>query len=116
VAPNAIDNPFAFGQTIGVLDRLVRGSTDVVILGDAGDARAEALHRAAFAGYVANRNVAWVDPSNPASLAAAPLLTRDKPSDTAPRAFVCRGRTCSAPVTEPSELLALLAPSNTTRL
>jgi uncharacterized protein YyaL (SSP411 family) len=108
VAPNAIDNPFAFGQTIGVLDRLVRGATDVVILGATGDARAKALHRAAFACYLPNRNVAFSDPSKPASLAAARLLTRDKPSNGIPCAFVCRGRTCSAPVTDPDALAALL--------
>jgi uncharacterized protein YyaL (SSP411 family) len=109
VAASAIDNPFAFGQTIGVLDRFVRGATDVVILGAASDARAKALHRAAFARYLPNRNVAFTDPSKPASLAAAPLLARDKPSNGAPCAFVCRGRTCSAPVTDPAALGALLA-------
>ena len=109
VAPNALDNPFAFGQTIGVLDRLVRGSVDVVILGAKGDPRAEALHRAALARYLPNRNVAWADPSDPASLAAAPRLTGQKPAGSAPSAFVCRDRTCSAPVTTPEELTALLA-------
>jgi hypothetical protein len=108
VAPSAIENPFAFGQTIGVLDRLVRGSTDVVILGGVENAAAMALHRTAMATYLPNRNLVWADPSSAASLAAAPLLTRDKPADGAPVAFVCRGRTCSAPVREPSELRALL--------
>jgi hypothetical protein len=108
VAPSAMENPFAFGQTIGVLDRLVRGSTDVVILGGVEDAAAMALHRTALASYLPNRNLVWADPGSGASLAAAPLLTRDKPAEGAPIAFVCRGRTCSAPVSEPSELGALL--------
>jgi len=109
VAPSALDNPFAFGQTIGVLDRLVRGSTDVVILGAVDDARAAALHRAALASYLPNGNVVWADPADAASIAAATLLTRDKPSDGTPVAFMCRDRTCSVPVTVPSELRALLA-------
>jgi uncharacterized protein YyaL (SSP411 family) len=108
VAPSALDNPFAFGQTLGVLDRLVRGSTDVVILGPAADARAAALHRTALASYLPNRNVVWADPTNAAALAAAPLLTRDKKSDQGAVGFVCRGRTCSPPVSEPGELRALL--------
>jgi uncharacterized protein YyaL (SSP411 family) len=108
VAPSALDNPFGFGQTIGVLDRLVRGSTDVLILGGIEDARAIALHRAALSKYLPNRNVVWADPANAASLAAARVLTRDKPCDRAPVAFVCRGRACSAPVGEPGELRALL--------
>ncbi|HMJ56402.1 MAG TPA: thioredoxin domain-containing protein [Polyangiaceae bacterium] len=107
VAPSALDNPFAFGQTIGVLDRLVRGSTDVVILGALTDPRAKALHGAALARYLPNRNVVWADPTNTASLAAAPLLTRDKTSERGAVAFVCRGRTCSAPVSDPDELRAL---------
>ncbi|MET0594911.1 MAG: thioredoxin domain-containing protein, partial [Polyangiaceae bacterium] len=108
VAPNALDNPFAFGQTIAVLDRLVRGAVDVVILGAIDDPRAQALHRAALARYLPNRNVAWADPKDAASLAAAPLLTEGKPSSSAPSAYVCRGRTCSAPVSTPEELTALL--------
>ena len=108
VAPSALDNPFAFGQTIGVLDRLVRGSTDVVILGRQGDEGAEALHRTVFARYLPNRNVVWADPENTASLAAAPLLTQGKAPGSKPAAFVCRGRTCSAPVTDPDELRWLL--------
>jgi uncharacterized protein YyaL (SSP411 family) len=106
VAPSALDNPFAFGQTIGVLDRLVRGSTDIVILGADDDSTAS-LHRAALTAYLPNRNVVRADPANAASLAAAPLLTRDKPSDGGAVAFVCRGQTCSAPVTKPDELQAL---------
>ena len=107
VAPSALDNPFAFGQTIGVLDRLVRGSTDVVILGSSDEASLS-LHRAALSTYLPNRNVVRADPADAASLAAAPLLTRDKTCDRGPVAFVCRGRTCSAPVTEPDDLRALL--------
>jgi uncharacterized protein YyaL (SSP411 family) len=112
VAPSALDNPFAFGQTIGVLDRLVRGPTDVVILGAPNDVRAAALHREAFARYLPNRNVVWADPADVASLAAASLLTQGKPFDRGPVAFVCRGRSCSAPVSEPGELGALLASGN----
>jgi len=107
VAPSALDNPFAFGQTIGILDRLVRGSTDVVIVGAFDDPRSLALQRATLATYLPNRNVVWADPARAASLAAAPVLTRDKVSDRGPAAFVCRGRTCSAPVSEPDDLRAL---------
>jgi uncharacterized protein YyaL (SSP411 family) len=108
VAPSALENPFAFGQTIGVLDRLVRGSTDVVILGRGDDARATDLHRTALACYLPNRNVVWADPTHAASVAVAPLLTSDKISEHGAAAFVCRGRACSAPVSEPAELRALL--------
>jgi uncharacterized protein len=108
IAPRAIDNPFGFGQTISVLDRLVRGSTDIVILAVAGDPGGTALHRAALAAYVPNRNLVWADPTRSASMQAARLLTADKPPGQGAVAYVCRGRTCSAPVTTPEELALLL--------
>jgi len=110
IAPRAIENPFGFGQTISVLDRLVRGSTDIVILAVAGEPRGIALHRAALSAYVPNRNLVYADPNRPASMQAASLLTNDKPSAQGAVAYVCRGRTCSAPITTPEELVALLRP------
>jgi uncharacterized protein YyaL (SSP411 family) len=108
LAPAAVNNPFAFGQTLGVLDRLVRGSTDIVIFGEPDDPRARELHRAALSTYVPNRNVVLANPRDPASMRAALLLTRDKPTESRAIAYVCRGRTCSAPVGTPDELLLLL--------
>jgi uncharacterized protein YyaL (SSP411 family) len=108
VSPMALENPFGFGQTIAVLDRLVRGSTDIVILGSAGDPRTGALHRAALSAYVPNRNLVLADPARAESMKAARLLTSDKPAGDTAVAYVCRGRTCSAPVTTPEELLSLL--------
>jgi uncharacterized protein len=108
LAAAAVDNPFAFGQTIGALDRLVRGSTDVVILGAHDDPDAKALHRAAFDAYLPNRNVVWADPARPSSTSAAPLLTADKPVERCAVAYVCRDRTCSPPVKTPEELASLL--------
>jgi uncharacterized protein YyaL (SSP411 family) len=106
LAPAAVANPFAFGQTIGVLDRLVRGATDVVIFGAASDPDAKALHRAAFAAYLPNRNVVWADPSRSASMAGAALLTADKPVEGRAVAYVCKGRTCSRPIHTAEELAA----------
>jgi uncharacterized protein YyaL (SSP411 family) len=108
IAPAAADNPFAFGQTIGVLDRLVRGSTDVVILGPSDDRNAKALHRAALSAYLPNRNVVWADPGRPSSMEATARLTSDKPHDAHAVAYVCRNRTCSAPVRTVEELTTLL--------
>jgi len=108
VAPSAVANPFAFGQTLGALDRLVRGSTDVVILGAHDDSEAKALHREVLGSYLPNRNVVWANPGRSASMQAAPLATSDKPTGLAAVAYVCVGRACSAPVTTPEELRALL--------
>jgi uncharacterized protein YyaL (SSP411 family) len=108
IAPRALENPFGFGQTISVLDRMVRGSTDIVILAAAGDPLGAALHGAALGSYVPNRNIVWADPNRPESMKAARLLTADKPPGEGAVAYVCRDRTCSAPIATPEELAALL--------
>ncbi|HSO36467.1 MAG TPA: thioredoxin domain-containing protein [Labilithrix sp.] len=109
LAPAAVANPFGFGQMICELDRLVRGSVDVVLVGPRADERTRALAAAVFARWIPNRNVAWIDPTDPSSLAAAPLLGEGKSARETPVAYVCRGRTCSLPATEPAALAALLA-------
>ncbi len=108
LAPSAVANPFGFGQTLCELDRLVRGSVDVVLVGPRNDPRTKALAAAVFARWLPNRNVAWVDPSDPASLAACALLAEGKPAQDTPIAYVCRGRTCSLPIADPAALIALL--------
>jgi uncharacterized protein YyaL (SSP411 family) len=109
IAPTALENPFAFGQTIGVLDHLVRGSTDVVIVGRAGDAATTALRRAAFRAYLPNRNIVAVDPDRRATIEAAPLLAADKPATERAVAYVCQNRTCSAAIGDAGELARKLA-------
>jgi len=108
LAPAAVANPFGFGQTLCELDRLVRGSVDVVLVGPRSDPRTKALADAVFARWLPNRNVAWVDPADPASLASCALLAEGKPAKDTPVAYVCRGRTCSLPVADPASLGALL--------
>jgi uncharacterized protein YyaL (SSP411 family) len=108
LAPSAVANPFGFGQTLCELDRLVRGSVDVVLVGPRNDARTRALAEAVFARWLPNRTVAWLDASDPASRASCAALADGKPPREIPVAYVCRGRTCSVPVGTPSELTALL--------
>ncbi len=108
LASAAIDNPFGLGQSVVLLDRLVRGSVDVVLVGTREDARTRALSAAIFAAYVPNRTVAWLDPGDPASRDACSALADGKGPRDQPVAYVCRGRTCSLPVTSAEELRALL--------
>ena len=111
LAPAALENPFGLGQTLAVLDRLARGAVDVVLVGKRDDARTQALAREAFRAYLPNRNVAWFDPSDAASRAACAALAEGKePKGEGPVAYVCRGRTCSLPVSSPAALRKLLLP------
>jgi uncharacterized protein YyaL (SSP411 family) len=108
LAPFAVANPFGYGQTLCELDRMVRGSVDVVLVGPRSDERTKALAQAVFAKWLPNRTIAWVDPTDPTSREACALLADGKPVTTEPAAYVCRGRTCSLPVTTPDALGAIL--------
>jgi uncharacterized protein YyaL (SSP411 family) len=108
LAPSAVANPFGFGQLLCEIDRLVRGSVDVVLVGPKDDPRTRALAAEVFARWLPNRTVAWVDPGDPASRAAAAALAEGKDAGDVPVAYVCRDRACSPPVTTPSELGLLL--------
>jgi uncharacterized protein len=72
------------------------------------DPRTRALAAAAFAAYLPNRTVAWLDPADPASRDACAALAEGKDARPEPVAYVCRGRTCSLPTSDPAELDALL--------
>jgi hypothetical protein len=110
MARAAVENPFGFGQTVCNLDREIRGSVDVVLVGARGDARTHALARTAFASYMPNRTLAWLDPHDDASRTACAALAEGKPAKDTPVAYVCRGRTCSLPVSSPDALEKLLQP------
>ncbi|MBX3190583.1 MAG: thioredoxin domain-containing protein [Labilithrix sp.] len=108
LAPAAVGNPFGYGQALCELDRLVRGSVDVVLVGPRDDARTRALASEIFAHWIPNRTVAWLDPNDPTSREACALLAEGKAAKEHPVAYVCRGRTCSLPVSTAKELGALL--------
>jgi uncharacterized protein YyaL (SSP411 family) len=108
LAAAATENPFGYGQTLCELDRVVRGSVDVVLVGPRTDPRTKALAQSVFGTWLPNRTVAWLDPSDPSSRVACAALAEGKPAGAQPAAYVCRGRTCSLPVTTPEELAALL--------
>lgn len=107
LAAAAASNPFGLAHAVATLDRLSRGSTEVVIVGE--PAAAQALVRAASRAYLPNRMIARLDPARPETLAVASLLAADKPPPASGAvAYVCRGRVCSPPVAEPAELEAML--------
>lgn len=99
--PSALDNPFGYANLLGAADLLVRGAVEVALCGEAADPALTALSRAAARAPESNRLVHRVDP-------ARDTLGR-VPEDGRATAYVCRGTTCSAPVTEPDELIALLS-------
>ena len=99
--------PFGTAYLLGVLDDYLRGPTDVVIAGSRSAADTRALVRAAQTVYVPNGTVLVRDPDAPED--AGPALLRDQAQVRGPdNAYVCRGFTCSPPVTDPAALEHLL--------
>jgi uncharacterized protein YyaL (SSP411 family) len=96
------------GVTVGLVDRLARGSVDVVIVGSRASDATRALAREVHRAYVPDLVLAWADPGDPASMDACRALAGDKPAQAQPVAYVCRGRTCSAPLRDGGELGRLL--------
>ena len=107
VAGAALDNPMGMGQVVLGLDRVARGSTDVVVVGPR--ALAEPLVAAAHRAYLPHRTIAWVDPDDAASVTAARALAEGKAAEPGKAvAYVCRGRTCSLPIADVAALEAML--------
>jgi hypothetical protein len=109
LAEGAVESPLGMGQALLGLDRMVRGSTMVVLVGPQGSTQGQALTDVLYRRYLPQRSLVWIDPSSAASVAAAPLAAEGKAGrEGATLAYVCRGRTCSSPVTEAAELVKLL--------
>jgi uncharacterized protein len=109
LAGAAAERPLAMSATVALVDRLVRGSVDVVVVGPRTSDASRALVREVLRAYLPNRVLAWADPADPMALEACKALAEGKPAQAEPVAYVCRGRTCSPPIREPTELARLLA-------
>ncbi len=88
------DQPVAFTYTLGALDLLVSGPTEVAVVGDRPDLVAEVARR-----YLPNAVLAWGEPYD------SPLWEGRRPG----HAYVCRNFACRAPVSDPAALAAQLA-------
>ena len=91
-----------------------RHTMQVVITGDTGDAKAEALESAAHSVYRFGKAVLRVTPETIAADALAPALNETIPhmDARASQAFVCVGTSCYPPVSESAKLIELLTASS----
>ena len=96
--------PRAFATTLGVVDLLLEGPVELVLVGKAGDADARALGTAVAQVYLPNRIVAHVDRAEEKSPIALPLTEGKTLIDGKAALYVCRGFTCEAPITSPEEV------------
>jgi uncharacterized protein YyaL (SSP411 family) len=109
IAAAAAQNPFGMSSAVALVDRLVRGSTEVVLVGPRTSEATRLLAQEVFRAYVPDLVVAWLDAADPLSIEACRALAEGKPAHGEPVAYVCQGRTCSSPIRDPGELAARLA-------
>jgi uncharacterized protein YyaL (SSP411 family) len=100
-ALEADQNPAACCTLLNGFD-LLRGSVQLVIIGDQADDATRALRRAAFETNAPNRVLATIAPD--ATLPEGHPAQGKTAIDGKPTAYVCRGETCSLPITEPDAL------------
>jgi uncharacterized protein YyaL (SSP411 family) len=104
----ASENPLGMSVTVALVDRLVRGSVDVVLVGPRSSPLTLTLARQAHSAYAPDRVLAWADPADPRALEACALASEGRPAQPEPVAYVCRGRACSLPIGDPGALAAAL--------
>jgi uncharacterized protein YyaL (SSP411 family) len=108
--PIAARFPRAAGSGLAVAEALISGPAEIAVVGPADDPRTAGLHVTALRAAPPGAVIALGD----GRLAGdadreIPLLTGRGLVGGAPAAYVCRGFTCLAPVTEPESLRAALS-------
>jgi hypothetical protein len=109
--------PRAAGWGLAVAEASLAGPVEVAVVGPPGDPRTAALHRTALLAAPPGTVLALGDPAGSGRAghdedeAGVPLLAGRGLVDGAPAAYVCRGFTCRAPVTDPEQLRAQLRPA-----
>jgi uncharacterized protein YyaL (SSP411 family) len=96
---------FPFATLINAADFL-QNATQIVLVGRAGDATLEELARQVYARSLPNRLVMRIAPEEQLPQghpAYGKGLVQGKPA-----AYICRGQTCSLPITEPAALMKAL--------
>lgn len=98
----------AFAKSLAVVDFLLEGPVELALVGQPGEAAFEALRQAIARHYLPNRIIAHHNPTagDPPAfpLLAGKGLVRGKAA-----LYVCRNFACQAPITDPSEVPAVLA-------
>jgi uncharacterized protein YyaL (SSP411 family) len=97
--------PFGFSHMLETIDLFQRGSTEVVLVGDSTTAEFRSWVERLGLLYVPNLSIFIADPSGAAANGTLPEPVRGKRAlNGRVTAYVCRQHTCTAPVTEFTEL------------
>lgn len=109
IAREAAENPMGMSSAVCLVDRVARGSVEVVLVGPRQSQATRELARIAHRAPLTDRVLAWADPADASAADACGLLAQGKPSRPEPAAYVCRGRACSLPISDPNDLGRRLA-------
>jgi hypothetical protein len=101
--------PFGFAHLLCALDAYVQGTKEIVIIGEPTDAAVKNLLAEVNSIYLPNKVLQIAAAGLPAEI--SPLLGGKTQIDGRATAYVCQNFTCSAPVTNPTELRELLESS-----
>ena len=92
------------------LDWYVHPVTHLVVIGPAGDPAADAMHRAALAGFAPRRVVQRLTAEQAEAGALSPAIAGMLGSGTGTRGYACVGTSCGLPATTMAEWSGQLAP------
>ncbi|MDQ3224503.1 MAG: hypothetical protein M3Q75_13695, partial [Gemmatimonadota bacterium] len=82
------------------VDWQLNPASHLVIVGDSTDPDAQAMHRAALAGFVPRRVVQLIVPAEVGAQPLPPALSGMLASGLAPRGYACSGASCSQPAAD----------------
>jgi hypothetical protein len=85
------------------LDWHLNPTTHLVVVGDEGDATADAMHRAALAGFAPRRVVQRLTPAQAAERTLPQALAGMLAAGAGTRGYACVGTSCGLPATTPAE-------------
>ncbi|HZN38824.1 MAG TPA: thioredoxin domain-containing protein [Planctomycetota bacterium] len=101
-----VNSPAACPALVVALQFHVADPQEIVIAGEPGDPRTQALLTAAWRAFPDHHVVALVHEGNRKALVAlSKVFDGKEPVNGAPAAYVCRRGVCAAPVTDPAKLL-----------
>ena len=109
--------PFGYGSLVGVCIDYLRKPREIVLIGNPDASDTKEMLAAVYRSYVPHKTLIQIDPQRiEPALAALPLL-RDVLAgktqvDGKATVYVCHDFTCSLPVTEPTEIAAVLNSSS----
>jgi uncharacterized protein YyaL (SSP411 family) len=101
-------HPQASGNWLCALDFHLSDPEEVVVVGRRDDPNTKALLTALSGHYLPNRFLVGFQPGDPVSPLLDNLAKGRAMVEGRPAVYVCRGRTCQAPITDPDQLLRLL--------